>query len=82
VLSTGIQRRALPPIAIRESTTVATGLTAPRWLIANDQVYGAVVSRNDYGLSVDPLNPLARSRARVTPLPAISVITPREPASP
>jgi hypothetical protein len=76
-LSTGIQRRALPPTPVRESTVVTISLTTARWLEANDQVYAAIVARTPYGLSVSPLNPLARSRARVAPLPAISVIAPR-----
>lgn len=77
VTSTGIQRRALPTIAVAESTTVSTRLTAARWLESNDQIYGSVVSRSRYGISVDPLNPVSRSRARVTPLPDLSVILPR-----
>jgi hypothetical protein len=75
--STGVARAALPSISISESTVLVVGLKAPRWLEANDQLFGAIVSRTPYGLSVDPLNPLSRSRARVTPLPAISVIAPR-----
>lgn len=77
VASTGIARRPLPAIAVRESTTKSAPLTTPRWIEANDQVYAAVLIRTRYGISVDPVNPLTRSRARVTPLPAISVITPR-----
>lgn len=77
ITSTGIARRDLPAIAIKESSIVTSALTAPRWILPNDQVYAAVLSRTSYGISVDPLNPLTRSRARITPLPAISVITPR-----
>jgi hypothetical protein len=75
--STGVARGALPSISVTESTVLAIGLKLPRWLEANDQLFAAIVSRTPYGLSVDPLNSLTRSRARVTPLPAISVIAPR-----
>lgn len=77
VIVAGVQRRALPPIAVPESTIRASALRVPIWLEANDQVYGAIVARTNFGLSVSPVNPLARSRARIAPLPAISVIVPR-----
>jgi hypothetical protein len=75
--STGIARASLPSISVSESTVLAIGLKAPRWLEANDQLFAAIVARTPFGLSVDPLNSLTRSRARVAPMPAISVIAPR-----